>query len=65
MSDINRLMRGYFHPLSSETFISSVSPLLLSQHKREVHNVILMPKLKRHFQSSPPAVSHSITGCFR
>ena len=34
-------------------------------NRGEVHNAILIPKLKHHFQSSPPAVSRGITGCFR
>ena len=45
-------------------FFPNPSPILPSQHKGEVHNAILIPKLKRHIQPSPPAVSRSITGCF-
>ena len=50
--------------------IVAIAPLFLPyilRYKTQGRSAqcILIPKLKRHFQSSPPAVSRGITGCFR
>ena len=35
-------------------FLRSLPYISLRKHRGEVHNAILIPKLKHHFQSSPP-----------
>ena len=53
-----------FQPLSSGTsFFRSLPYISLRKHRGEVHNAILIPKLKRRFQYSS-AVPRSIAGCF-
>ena len=52
-----------FQPLSSGTsFLRSLPYISLRKHRGEVHNAILIPKLKRRFQYSS-AVPRSIAGC--
>ena len=52
-----------FQPLSSGTSFLRSLPYTATRHRGEVHNAILIPKLKRRFQYSS-AVPRSIAGCF-
>ena len=51
-----------FQPLSSGTSFLRSLPYTAMRHRGEVHNAILIPKLKRRFQYSS-AVPRSIAGC--
>ena len=42
-----------FQPLSSGTSFLRSLPYTATRHRGEVHNAILIPKLKRRFQYSP------------
>ena len=62
--DNQKILMLSFQPLSSGTsFLRSLPYISLRKHRGEVHNAILIPKLKRRFQYSS-AVPRSIAGCF-
>ena len=67
MSFFNTISKNdvvFLTPLIVATAPLSLPYILLCKTQGRSVKSILIPKLKRHFQSSPPAVSRSITGCF-